>query len=117
MSWTIPEKSINAVTLSSASQTLGATINLDEVKADHACQAIVTTFAAGDQAAVHLEGSLDGANWYTLATAGIPAGGASGAGTVTALLSGAGVARFVRTTVPAGGVAGSPVLTTFHTSS
>ncbi len=115
--WTIPEKSINAVTLSSTTQTLGVTINLDEIKAEHACQAIVTTTAVGDQAAVHLEGSLDGTNWYTLATAGIPPGGASGASTITALLSGTGVARFVRTTVPAGGVAGSPVLTTFHTSS
>jgi hypothetical protein len=115
--FTIPAKSIDAVTLSSGvTLEQGAAINLRQVMTEHACQAILTTTAMGDQAGVHLEGSLDHTNWYTLGTAAIPAGGATGAGTVTALISGTGAALYVRTTVPGGGVAGSPVLTTLHTS-
>ncbi|SRR6266536_2225454 len=104
--FTIPAKSIDSITLSSGvTLEQGATINLRQV-----------TTAVGDQAGVHLEGSLDHANWYTPGTAAIPAGGATGAGTVTALISGTGAALYVRSTVPGGGVAGSPVLTTLHTS-
>ena len=115
--WTIPVESIAAVTLSSGSTTTGSAINLDEVKSEHQCQLVLTTTAMGDQAGVHLEGSLDGSNWYTLATDAIPAGGASGAGTVTALISASGTAAlYVRATVPGGGIAGTPALTTVHTS-
>lgn len=115
--WTIPAKSIDAVTMSSGvTLEQGAAVNLGEVMTQHACQAILTATATGDQAGVHLEGSLDGTNWYTLATAGVPAGGATGAGPVTALLSATAAALFVRATVLGGTVAGSPVLTTLHTS-
>jgi hypothetical protein len=116
--WTIPAKSINAVALSSSTEEIGATIDFHEVKATHACEAVVTATAAGDQCDVHLEGSLDGTNFYVLATAGIPAGGAAGPGTVSVLLAGPGAARYVRTTVPGGGsIAGTPTLTTLLTSS
>ncbi|HEY2060035.1 MAG TPA: hypothetical protein VGH57_16825 [Amycolatopsis sp.] len=116
--WTVPAKSIDAVTLSSGvTLQQGTAINLDEVMTEHACQAILTTTAMSDQAGVHLEGSLDGTNWYTLAVASVPPGGATGAGTVTALISATGTAAlFVRATVPGGGVAGTPTLATVHTS-
>jgi len=114
--WTIPVESIVAVTLSSASTTTGSAVNLDEVKTEHQCQLVLTTTAMGDQAGVHLEGSLDGSNWYTLATDAIPAGGASGAGTVTALISASAAALYVRASAPGASVAGTPTLTTVHTS-
>jgi hypothetical protein len=114
--WTIPVESVAAAILSSGSTAVGSAINLDEVKTEHQCQLVLTATAMGDQAGVHLEGSLDGSNWYTLTTDAIPAGGASGAGTVTALISASGAALYVRATAPGSGVAGTPTLTTVHTS-
>lgn len=108
-------KSFDAATLVAFGGTYqnGSTLNLAEVMTEHHCQVVATFSMASDEVFVALQGSLDGANWYTMTSAGV-AGGAS-AGTVTQHLVASGVAAlYVRA---AGyGSSNNPVVTTWHTS-
>jgi hypothetical protein len=118
--WTVPANSFNATTLVAPPNQNGATVELAEILTEHACEVIVVCTTAGDEVLITLQGSLDGANWYSLGSAGVPAGGAAGAGTTSVLIAATGqAALFTRANgYGAKGAGGSvfPVVTTLHTS-
>ncbi len=113
--WSTPVKSLDAVSLSGTS-TAGTTIDLHDVKTGHAMEVLADEEVSGGnggQAVLTLEGSLDGSNFYALASSYTTPTGLNG--TVAALVvTSDKPARYVRCS--GYNVQGSSTVTTWHTS-
>jgi len=110
MGWTIPEKSFDSVTLSGSPLQPGTATPLEEVKTSHACE-VAASGTSSIWTYIHLEGSLDGENWYMLGSQTVSS---SSGGTVVVLITASNIpALFVRTS---GYGDGTSIATTWVTS-